>query len=83
MNTKPPTKSSNTLSRVRSYMDDLNGPLAELEAMVNCARRALDGLPHFARLSGHSGAITAREEAAGHEARRNYTRLQVMVYAAA
>ena len=83
MHTKPPTRSSNTLSRIRSYMDDLHAPLSELEAMINCARRALDGLPHFASLTDHSGERTAREEAANHEARRNYTRLQVMIYAAA
>ena len=83
MHTKPPTRSSNTLSRVRSYMDDLHGPIAELEALANCARSALDGLPHFTRLAGHSGGITAREEAADNEARRNYTRLQVLVFAAA
>jgi hypothetical protein len=83
MPTKPPEKTSSTLSRIRSSSDDLISQIIELDTLANCARSVLQELPYFARLAGQYGGLTAREQAEDIEARRNYGRLQLLVFATA
>ena len=83
VSTKPPEKTSSTLSWIRSSSDDLINQIIELDTLANCARRVLEDLPYFSRLSGQFGNLTAREKAEDIDARRNYVRLQMLVFATA
>ena len=83
MPTKPRAKTSSILSRIRSSSDDFMNQIIELDTLANGARSVLRDLPYFSRLSGQFGCVTLREQAEDIEARRNYDRLQLLVFATA
>ena len=83
MPTKPLEKTSSILSRIRSSSDDFMNQVIELDTLANGARSVLRELPYFSRLPGQFGCVTLREQAEDIEARRNYDRLQLLVFATA
>ena len=83
MHTKPPRKTSTTLIRILTSLDELRMHVVDLDALTNCARSSLEGLPHFQRPNRHSENRTARELAEDVEAYRKVGRLQSLIFAAA
>jgi hypothetical protein len=73
--TTKPLGESNTVIRLRTYLENVRSYLVDLEAMAHAARETLDRLPYIPRASGSEG----REL----EVRLNYGRLQTLVSATA